>query len=426
MRIVLITQYFPPETGAAQNRLWDLAQRLSLFGHQVTVVTSMPNYPQGRIFDGYRRRLFVQEEQEGIRVLRTWAYVTTSRKFISRLLNYLSFAFFAMLTGLIRVGRSDVVVVESPPLFLGVTGVVVSRWHDVPMIVNVSDLWPQSAISMGILHNKILIRLATALETFLYRSSYAITGQTENIVRYVREIIPNVRVELVTNGVDPEKFIGAAEQRYKMRGDFSFGSHFVVGFTGLHGLAYDLEGLLEAAELVGRSDERVLFVFFGDGPRKQLCEELAKQKGLTNVMFFGPQPGDAMPAVLASLDAAIIPLKDLPFFRGTLPSRLFDCMAAKLPIILASVDGEASRLLQTSNGGIWVPAEDVSQMADAARQLASDPDLCHALGENGNRYVCSHYDRREMARRFAELLPSVACSSHAIATSDASQYQTIE
>src|SRR5579864_3329577 len=303
MRILLLTQYFPPETGAAQNRLSDLACRLSSAGHEVTILTSMPNYPQGRIFEGYRGRLFSTETKGGIRVLRTWCYVSQNREFISRLLNYCSFAVLSVVAGLLLSGKQDVVVVESPPLFLGLAGVVLSRWRRAKMILNVSDLWPQSAVSMGLLRNQALIKLASSFEGWLYYCSYAITGQTEGIVQHIRDRAPDVPVELITNGVDPERYGSGGEERQKQRASFGFEGRFVVGFTGLHGLAYDLDGVLRGAEVLQDQNPSILFAFFGDGPAKATAQEVARKHALKNVVFFPPHPTEEMVGVLFSLDA---------------------------------------------------------------------------------------------------------------------------
>jgi glycosyltransferase involved in cell wall biosynthesis len=406
MRILLLSQYFPPETGAAQQRLADLAKRLALFGHEVTVLTSLPNYPTGRIFDGYRGRIFLEEQRDGIRILRTWAYASPKRSFLRRLLNYFSFAFLATWFGFWRAGRQDVMVVESPPLFLGIAGLILSRLCRAPMMLNVSDLWPESAVAMGILRNRPIIRAAIALENYLYRNSYAITGQSRGIVRDIKARVSNIPVELITNGVDPDRFVLSARKRDEMRRQFGFGDRCVVGYTGLHGLAQDLDTVLEAAQELAKSNPQILFAFFGDGPEKGRLRASAQERDLNNVCFFPPQPADSMPAILSALNMAVVPLKNLPLFRDVLPAKLFECMAAKLPIVLA-VDGEARQLLERANGGIYVQPENPKALVEALNKLTGDPSLRQTLGENGSRYVFAHHDRTEMARRFANLLPKL-------------------
>lgn len=407
MRILLLTQYFPPETGAAQNRLSDLAQRLSVAGHEITVLTSMPNYPQARIFEGYRGRVFCRETADRVRILRTWCYVGQSRGFVSRLLNYCSFALLAFICAVLAGGKQDVIVVESPPIFLGITGLLLSWWRHAPMIFNVSDLWPQSAVAMGLLRNRILVTLASTIEKCIYKKSYAITGQTEGIVQYIKSCTSSVPVELVTNGVDPERFISESRQRMSTRTQLGLvGNAFVVGYAGLHGLAQGLDTLLEAAKILQSENARIVIAFFGDGPDKTNLQQRAIANRLTNVLFFPPQPAEDMPRILGALDAAVVPLRNTTLFSGALPSKLFECMAAKLPIVVSIPEGEATRLVKAAVGGLCIPPEDPYAMAEAIARLATDRDLCTALGENAHRYVCLHYDRREMARRFLKLLPS--------------------
>jgi glycosyltransferase involved in cell wall biosynthesis len=404
MRILLLSQYFPPETGAAQQRLSDLAKRLASLGHEVTVLALLPNYPTGRIFDSYRGRVFVEEQRDGIRVLRTWAYASPKRSFLRRLFNYFSFAFLAAWFGFWRAGKQDVIVVESPPLFLGIAGLILSRLRRAPMILNVSDLWPESAVALGILRNRTTIGAATALENYLYRKSDAISGQSQGIVRDIKVRVPETPVELITNGVDPARFVLSASKRDEIRSKFGFGERPVVGYTGLHGLAQDLDTVLETAHRLAKSNPEILFVFFGDGPEKGRLQASAKVRDLRNVCFFAPQPADSMPAILSALDIAVVPLKNLQLFRGVLPAKLFECMAAKLPIVLA-VDGEARQLLERANGGIYVQPENPEAMVEALRTLSDDPSLRQTFGENGSRYVFAHYDRSEIAKRFAAMLP---------------------
>jgi glycosyltransferase involved in cell wall biosynthesis len=404
MRILLLTQYFPPETGAAPQRLSDVARRLARFGHEVTVLTSLPNYPTGKIFDGYRGRVFMEERRDGIRILRTWTYASLSRSFLRRLLSYFSFAFLATWYGIWRAGKQEVLVIESPPMFLGIPGLILSRLRRAPMMLNISDLWPESAVAMGILRNRQIIRAATALENYLYRNSYAITGQSQGIVRDIKARLPEIPVELITNGVDPEHFVLSAGKRDEIRRQFAFGGRCVVGYTGLHGLAQDLDSVLAAAQRLARSNPEILFAFFGDGPEKGRLQASAKERDLKNVCFLPPQPAGKMPAILSALDVAVVPLKNIPLFRDVLPAKLFECMASKLPIVLA-VDGEARQLLERAKGGVYVQPEDPATLADAIRKLSADPSLRRNLGENGSRYVFAHHDRSEIARRFANLLP---------------------
>jgi glycosyltransferase involved in cell wall biosynthesis len=406
MRILILTQYYPPETGAPQNRLSDLAKRLAKFGHIVTVLTALPNYPKGEIFEGYRGHTVIEEEIEGIRVIRTWIYVPKNKGFAQRLLNYFSFVFSSLTLGIWRVGRLDTVIVESPPLFLGLSGVFLSRLKRAQLVFNVSDLWPESAVAMGVLQNRTLIKLSKYLEEFLYRKAHLITGQTQGIVDNIQSRFPNKQVHLVTNGVDVEAFklVSQISQREKIKKEFGNEERFVIGYAGLHGLAQGLETVIQAAQMLSGYPD-LLFAFFGDGPEKERLIRLANQVGSTNVRFYPIQRTARMPEVIASFDIALIPLRKLDLFRGALPSKMFEAMAAAVPLVV-SIEGEARILVEKAQAGICVEPENPRAMADAILQLYRDPVRRRTLGQNGQRYVIKHYDRCQIARNFEYLIIS--------------------
>jgi glycosyltransferase involved in cell wall biosynthesis len=409
MRILILTQYYPPETGAPQNRLSDLARRLKEFGHTVTILTALPNYPRGEIFEAYRGHIIVEENLGGITVIRTWIYATQSKSFVPRLLNYFSFVISSVALGWWRIGSQEVVVVESPPLFLGISGFLLSVFKNARLVLNISDLWPDSAVSMGILKNKLLVGLSRRLEEFLYRHSCLITGQTRGIVENIRSRMRNKKVALITNGVDVDAFAVASQvnQRDSIRREFGLGVKHVIGYAGLHGLAQGLETVVQAARLLAHC-ENLLFVFFGDGPEKKKLMELAQQLGLDNVSFFPPEDTKRMPAIIGSFDIALVPLRRLDLFKGALPSKIFEAMAAAVPIIV-TIDGEARELVEKAQAGIAVNAEDPEALANAILQLDDDPNRMKTLGRNGRRYVMEHYDRQKIAEGFERLLLEGEC-----------------
>ena len=404
MNIVFYTQYYPPETGAPQNRISDWAIRLKRNGHSVTVLTALPNYPTGQIFEGYKNRVLFEEVIDGIRVIRTWVYATYSRNFLSRIANYLSFAFSSLLLGMFKIGSGDVVVVESPPLFIGASGLLLSKIIGAKMVFNVSDLWPESAIAMGILKNTILISFSTWLENLIYRNSTLITGQTEGIVANISSRFPHKAVELITNGVDIEFFDQSSSPADSLaaRSEFDLQEYFVVGYAGLHGLAQRLETVLQAATMLSGYSE-IMFAFFGEGPEKVALQKMAAQLDLKNVRFYPNQSRKEMPSVLKTLDASVIPLRGLDLFRGALPSKMFEAMAASVPIIL-SLEGEARDLLETAQAGICVAPENCSALAAAVLELYQNREYAKALGKNGRAFVVRNFDREEITTRFERLL----------------------
>jgi glycosyltransferase involved in cell wall biosynthesis len=405
MRILFLTQYYPPETGAAQNRLSDLAKRLTKAGHRVTVLTAVPSYPEGKIYDGYRGRLIMTEVEAGIRLVRTWAYVTKRKSFAQRILNYLSFAALSFIVGWVTTKNVDVVVVESPPLFLGFSGYMLSRFKRAKFVLNVSDLWPESAVALNVLRNRRLIRWATRAEEWLYSQANLVTGQTQGIVDSIRKRCTNTPVYLLTNGVAPE-FLEQVDQvrssRMRLREKFGFGRKFIVAYTGVHGLAQGLDTLLSSADLL-RGHREIQFCFFGDGPEKPRLRSIAAERGLENVQFYSPLPASQMVELLAAVDVCVVPLKRNDLFKGALPSKLFEALGAGVPV-LVGLDGEAKELIEKSQSGLPVEPENPEDMAQKTFRLYQDAELCRQLGESGRAYVSKHYNRKEIAERFERLL----------------------
>ena len=406
MRCLILTQYYPPETGAAQNRLSDWAQRLSAWGHKITVLTAVPNYPRGEIVTRYRKHCLYDECIDGVRVLRTRIFVRRNYGFLQRLISYLSFMLASIFIGIAKAGAQDVILIESPPLLAGISGLVLRYWFHARMVLNVSDLWPESAVSMGMLHNRVLISLATLLEETLYLHSSLVTGQTKHIVSQIARRT-GVHTALVTNGVDLDTFIDPSSvDRNAHRAEFGLRDEFVVGYAGLHGLAQGLDMILDAAELL-QDVAGIVFVLFGDGPEKPRLRTEAQRRGLNNLRFYPPRPKQTVPTLMACFDACIIPLRGLDLFRGALPCKLFESMAAGAPVIV-SIAGEAEDLVREANGGICIPPDDARALADAILRLRDDPALGQALSRNARTYITRHYDRKDIAAKLHSLLLSLA------------------
>jgi glycosyltransferase involved in cell wall biosynthesis len=399
-----LTHYFPPEVGAPQSRLFELASRLVAAGHGVTVVTGFPNYPTGVVPDGYRGRRSMEERIDAVRILRTPVYATPNKGFVRRILNHLSFAASSLLATR-RAGRADVIFVESPPLFIGLAALAYTRLKRAPFIFNVSDIWPQSAVELGALRSGVAIRLAEMLELHLYRRAARVSVVTPGMVeRLVARGIPRLKLFLLTNGVDASLFRPAAPD-LDLAVRLGLMGHKVFLYAGTHGLAQGLDVILDAAKKT--NDPDVLYVLAGEGAEKQRLVEKAKAQGMTNVRFVPNQPRAIMPALLNLAYATIIPLRRLDLFRSALPSKMFEAMATAKPIV-ASLWGEAAELVEASGGGIVVEPEDSDALCEAVERLAKDEGLARKLGESGRAYVMEHFERADIAARFSDLLRQVA------------------
>jgi colanic acid biosynthesis glycosyl transferase WcaI len=400
LRIVLLTHYFPPEVGAPQARLFELASRAAAAGHSVTVVTGFPNYPTGVIPGEYRGRFRMEETLDGIRVIRTWVYATPNRGFLRRILNHFSFA-VSSLTAVRRVGRASVIFVESPPLFTGLAALVYSRFKRAPYIFNVSDIWPQSAVELGAVRSRFAIRLAEMLERHLYRKAARVSVVTPGMLeRLAAGGIPRDKLFLLTNGVDTGVF-HPAPPNAELASTLGLDERKIFLYAGTHGMAQGLDTVLEAAKRT--TNPQVLYVLAGEGAEKEALTKRVQAEGILNVRLLPNQPKSAMPDLLNLAYASLIPLRRLDLFKSALPSKMFESMATARPIV-ASLWGEAAQLIETAHCGLVVAPEDASALREAVEKLADDPSLARELGENGRRYVAAHFDREAIAKQFIELL----------------------
>lgn len=395
MRIAFLTQYYPPELGAPQARLSELAAHFTARGHAVDVLTAMPNYPAGKIHPGYGG-LLRRETVAGARVLRSFIYPTQRADFLHRLTNYFSFVVSSAVVGTAALPRPDYLLVESPPLFLGYAGVWLSRVKGARMIFNVSDLWPESAVSLGMVRRESrAYSLSARLEAWCYRKAWLVTGQSAEILADVSRRFPAVSTYHLSNGCDTEAFHPGVARP----GVFGEGGGAVVLYAGLHGLAQGLDQLLDAAGLLRGGPAR--FVLVGEGPVKRDLVAGAGTRGLENVEFRDPVPKTEMPALVASADIVVVPLKK--YIPGAVPSKLYEAMASARPVVLVA-EGEAAEILRRADAGIVVRPGDVEGLAAAVRALAADPALRRRLGENGRRAAVERYDRARIADRFIGLL----------------------
>ncbi|MFM7813806.1 MAG: glycosyltransferase family 4 protein, partial [Flavobacteriales bacterium] len=357
MKLVILTQYFPPEVGAPQNRLFELATRLQQSGWDVTILTAMPNYPSMEIHADYRGKRFVREEMNGLNILRSSIYVSKSKGIVARLRNYYSFVWSSWWVGLKHLPKHDILMVESPPLFLGKSAWMLSRFKGSKLIFNVSDLWPESAEKLGIVKNRFFLWISYRLEAFLYKRSWLITGQTQGIVADIQQRFPKKSVHWLPNGVNVRLFKEDHEGARSWRSSMGIQpTDFVALYAGIIGYAQGLDVILQAAQHL-QQETRLHCVLLGSGPEKDRLVALAKALGLKNVHFLEPVVKSEMPAIITACDAALIPLRKLDLFLGAIPSKTFENMALRKPIVLG-VDGEARELFITQGkGGFYVEPE---------------------------------------------------------------------
>ena len=397
MRVLFLTHYFPPEVGAPQTRIFELARRLRAAGDEVTVVTGFPNYPTGVVPDAYRGRTAMEEWMDGVRVLRRWVYATPNAGFAKRIANHLSFV-ATSLTALPAAGRTEVMVVESPPLPVGLAALVYSRMKRAPFVLNVSDIWPRSAVELGALRNPLAIRLAEMLERHLYRRAARVAVPTPGMVSSLAAGgVPRAKLVHLSNGVDIDLYRPNARPAGRK----------VFMYAGTHGLSQGLDVVLEAAKLV--RDPEVEFLLAGEGADKAALMAKAERERIANVRFVPNQPKAAMPALLNQAYATIVPLRALEVFKSARPSKIYESMAVGRPIV-ASLWGEAAELVETAGCGVVVEPEDPPALAAAVDALAADPERARRMGENGRAYAVEHFSRAKIAAQLRTLLQECAAA----------------
>jgi len=395
-RVVLVSQYFPPEIGATQSRMQMFAEYLAERGHKVTVIAEFPNHPQGVIPDRYRGHVLEDDRSNPYRVLRVWVKTSPEKNQRSRLAFYGSFTALASAVGPLA-GRADVVMATSPPLFTGLTGIALARGSRAPFVLDVRDLWPAAAEALDQISGRAAFRVADALERWLYRQAAAVVAVTRPFCDHVDRLrgrppgtvlIPNGTLDLFfdVNGGSARSSLGVPDDA------------FVITFAGTHGIAQALSPILDAAAEV---DDRFHFVFVGEGPVKERLRHDAEQLGLENVHFHGQVPISEIPGILRASDALLVPLSGHPVFADFVPSKMIDFMAVGKPVIL-SANGESARLLERAGAGLAISPENPDALAGAVQWLANNPAEAGVMGERGREFA-----RRRMRIVQAERLEQV-------------------
>lgn len=396
-----VSQYFVTADQPGGVRHWQHTRALARAGHRVTVVTSFVQHKERTVPERYVGRRVVRELEGGIDVWRTYATPGYGRDLRSRIANYGTFAWWAGIAAM-RAPRPDVVVASSPSLPAAAAAAAVARARGARFVLEVRDLFPDSAVAMGLLRDRRLIALSRKLEAFCYRRADRIIALTEGIRDGVISAgVPAAKVELITNGVDLEIGDGTGRASAPVPDDA-----FVAMYVGAHGTYSSLETVLDAADrLRGRGDARIVLV--GAGDRKPALVAAARERDLTNVAFVDPVPKRDVPSWLARADACLLPYQDNPLFAGALPNKAFDYLGAGRPIIAAAPVGELTRMVERARCGVCVPPEDGAALAEAISRLAEDRDEARRMGQRGRAYALEHYDRAALAARWVSVVESV-------------------
>jgi len=389
--ILFISRYYPPEKGAEAVCVSETAKHLVERGNQVTVLTTVPNYPTGIVPLEYRGHAVQEEMIDGVRVVRVWSYASPNKGFLRRVLAQFSFAMMAPLLGLKVVGNPDVIIVRCPPLFNVIAARVIARLKRCPFVFGVADLWPESAVQLGALRNRFFIKLAEWLEWSTYKRAALVWVVTEGIRdRLIQRGLAPEHIFLLTNGVDTSGFHPIPQNI--AREELGWDERFTVLYAGTHGLSHGLMALLDAAEQLQYHTD-VRFVLAGDGSEKAKLVAQARRRGLTNITFLEALPHNSVPTLLAAADACLVHVrKDVSLFQGMLPIKMYEAMACARPILLA-INGEARRLAEQEAGAaLYVEPENAEDLVALILYLQIHPELAAVMGKRGRAYVKAKFD----------------------------------
>lgn len=406
--ILFLTQYFPPESGAPQQRLYSLAKHLHSFGMICHVLTCHPHYPLMKLYAGYDNKNFFSEEKEGLKIFRVPVFIPKKKSFLHRLLNYFSFCLQSVrYAGRMPEKTYEYVLCESPPLFLGISALFLKRKFKSKLIFNVSDLWPESIVKLGITNNPLLLWPLWKLEALLYQKSFLVTGQTQGICSNIQKRFPPVNTYWLPNGTEPEKWENLPLSKNECRKKFQLNNEdFIIGYAGVIGLAQGLEIALECAKIL--SEGSFTFVLAGDGPVLSSLKKAAEKLNIKNVIFLGHLKPGQMPEFLKCLDVALVPLKKNDLFLGAIPSKIFENLAMKIPVLMA-VDGEAKELfVNRENAVFFAEPENATDWAEKIKFIRQNPQEVEIKTENGYKLVTEKFNRKKIARDFYHYL--ISCS----------------
>jgi colanic acid biosynthesis glycosyl transferase WcaI len=410
MKILYVSQYFPPEMGAPAGRVAELSRLWAEDGHEVTVLTGFPNHPTGIVPPEYRRkfrRLVTCDTYHGVDVVRTWLLPFPNRKAYERMLNYSSFCISSACAG-IFLHRPDLVIATSPQLLVGLSGWWLARCNGVPFVFEVRDLWPESLAAVGVrTQNSPLHRSLAKLAGFLYRSCDRLVVVTPAFKDYLVEHwrVPEDKIFVVENGVETSLF-SRLTPSIALRRELRAEEKFVVSYIGTMGAAHGLETLVDAAALLRYRAPNVLFLLVGEGAEKARILSLVRSRGLTNMRFVGQQPREKIPAYITASDACLVLLKRTELFKTVLPTKMLEFMSCARPVILG-VDGHARKVMEQANAGIFIQPEDPAALAEAVTDLAADPALRELLGRNGRQHVLHYFSRQHTAKAYLDVLQNL-------------------
>lgn len=402
MHILFLTDNFPPEGNAPATRTFEHTREWVKQGHEVTVITCAPNFPEGKVFDGYQNKWLSKERIEGINAWRVKTYISANEGFLKRTLDFVSFMLSSFLFGLFSK-KVDVVIGTSPQFFTVISAWALAKLKRVPFIFELRDIWPASITAVGAMKKSKVVSLLEKIEMFLYSQADSIISVTHSFKKELIERgVEGEKIDVVLNGVDLSKYQPAENKAPEFANRFGLEGKFVAGYIGTHGLAHALDKIVDAAALLEHDDD-IRIVFAGGGADRPRIEKLVAERGLKNIVMIPRQPKEKMPELWSLCDVSLVHLKDTPLFETVIPSKIFESMGMGLPIVISVPKGESSGIIKNSEAGIVTPPENPEALALAIKQIKDDDLLLSKLQINSLR-AAEHYNRGKLAMDMLDVI----------------------
>jgi glycosyltransferase involved in cell wall biosynthesis len=401
MRILFLTDNFPPESNAPATRTFEHCKEWVKLGAEVTVITCFPNFPTGKVFEGYENKWKSTEFVDGIRVIRVWSYISANRGLLKRILDFVSFAQTSFLAGLFV--KCDFIIATSPQFFTAVSGCALAIFKRKKWVMEVRDIWPESIKAVEAINSKWIISFLEKIELFLYRSAHKVIVVTDSFkTNLLLRGIPEEKVHVIKNGVDLTIY-KPQPKNLDMLKALNISDKFIVGYLGTHGLAHSLDFVIKSIHKL--NDESFHFIFIGDGAEKKSIVKLAQGLKLRNVSFIDTVKKSEIINYLSALDVALVPLKKSITFESVIPSKIFESVAMNIPILLG-VDGETRKIIESYNSGVYFEPESERDFIEKLRIIKHQMSLDKAMYYEGCQKMALDFDRKNLAKKMLETLSS--------------------
>lgn len=398
MKLLFLTDNFPPEVNAPATRTYEHCCEWVKHGVDVTVITCAPNFPAGKVFDGYKNKIVKKETIEGIKVIRVWSYIVANKGFLKRSLDFMSFSVSSFIAGLFI--KSDIIIATSPQFFTAIAGRKLGFWKRTPWIMEVRDLWPESIKNVDALNDGAVIRYLEMEELKCYKRAKGIVTVTDTFKEVIvkKGIDPN-KFAVIKNGSNLDLFKPQKKPKELLK-SLNLESKFIIGYIGTHGMAHKLDFILKSARNI--ADPDIHFLFIGDGAEKENLVKMAEELQLTNTTFLDTIAKKEIPDYIALTDVALIPLKKSELFKTVIPSKIFESAAMQRPILLG-VDGESRGIVEKYHAGLYFEPENEIEFFHVVERLKNDNDL-YKKCQAGCHQLALDFDRKKLAKNMLEFI----------------------